>query len=238
MSGTLYLVATPIGNYDDITLRGLAVLRTADVIVYEERKEGQRLLSRYGIENKLIESLNEHNEAAGSFHILEYLKNGKNVALISDAGTPVFSDPGQELVAKAIQMGLTIVPIPGASSLLPALIVSGFSIDSFLFYGFPSPKNNRRIAELKQLRSERRVMVFMDAPYRLLPLVKDIAEVFGHSRRICVAFNLTMPDEQIFRGTAVEMFHLFQKKNLKGEFVVVVEGVASGQFGRRKEISS
>jgi 16S rRNA (cytidine1402-2'-O)-methyltransferase len=225
MNGTLYLVATPIGNYDDITLRALNILKTCDVLVYEERKEGQRLLAHYGIEQKIIESLNEHNEAAASFHIIDYLKTGKNVALISDAGTPVFSDPGQELVKKAIAQGITLVPIPGASSLMPALIVSGFSIGSFLFYGFPSPKSNRRRAELQQLRNEHRVMIFMDAPYRLVPLMRDIAEVFGEARRVCVAFNLTMPDEHIFRGPALELLRIFHKKELKGEFVIIVEGL-------------
>ncbi|MBI1806495.1 MAG: 16S rRNA (cytidine(1402)-2'-O)-methyltransferase [Ignavibacteria bacterium] len=224
MAGILYLVATPIGNDDDITVRALSVLKNADVVVYEERKEGHRLLARYNIPEKLVESLNEHNEAAATFHIIEHLKAGKNVALISDAGTPVFSDPGQLLVQKAVENQIKIVPIPGASSLLPALTVCGFPIDRFLFYGFPSPKSNRRIAELRQLRNERRTMVFMDAPYRLAPLLKDIAEIFGEVRRVCVAFNLTMPDEQIFRGTALELYRQAEKKNLKGEFVVIVEG--------------
>jgi 16S rRNA (cytidine1402-2'-O)-methyltransferase len=224
MSGTLYLVATPIGNYDDITFRAVNILKAVDVVIYEERKEGQRLLSHYGIPEKLVESLNEHNEAAATFHIIEHLKAGKNVALISDAGTPVFSDPGQLLVRKAVENNILIVPIPGASSLLPALTVCGFPIEQFLFYGFPSPKSNRRIAELRQLRHERRTTVFMDAPYRLVPLLKDLAEVFGDARRVCIAFNLTMPDEQIFRGTALELYRQFEKKNLKGEFVVVAEG--------------
>ena len=128
MPGILYLVATPIGNYDDITFRALKVLKEVEVVVYEERREGQRLLSHYGIPEKVIESLNEHNEAAASFHIIEHLQQGKNVALISDAGTPVFSDPGQILVRKAIDRKITIVPIPGTSSLLPALTVCGFQI--------------------------------------------------------------------------------------------------------------
>jgi len=224
MPGTLYLVATPIGNYDDITLRALRILKEADVVVYEERKEGQRLLSHYGIPEKVIESLNEHNEAAASFHIIEHLKQGKNVALISDAGTPVFSDPGQILVRKAIDQGVNIVPVPGASSLLPALTLCGFPIDQFLFYGFLSPKTNRRITELRQLRTERRTMVFMDTPYRLVPLLKDLAEVFGGERRVAVAFNLTMEDEKVYRGNALDIFRQFEKRNLKGEFVVVVEG--------------
>lgn len=224
MSGNLYLVATPIGNYDDMTLRAIEVLKTCDVVVYEENREGQRLLRHYGIPEKLIESLNEHNEAAASFHIIEHLKQGKNVALVSDAGTPVFEDPGQILVRKAIDQGITIVPIPGASSLLPALTVCGFPIEQFLFYGFLSPKSNRRATELQQLRRERRTMVFMDTPYRLVPLLRDIAEILGTDRRVCVAFNLTMPDEKIIRGGAKELFLMVEKKNLKGEFVVVVEG--------------
>jgi 16S rRNA (cytidine1402-2'-O)-methyltransferase len=224
MSGTLFLVATPIGNYDDITYRALRVLKEADVVVYEERREGQRLLSHYGIPEKVIESLNEHNESAAAFHIVEHLSAGKNVALISDAGTPVFSDPGQLLVRKAIEKGISIVPIPGASSLLPALTVCGFPIDQFLFYGFLSAKSNRRISELRGLQTEQRTMVFMDTPYRLIPLLKDLAEMFGRERRICIAFNLTMPDEQVFRGTAADLYRLFEKKNMKGEFVIVVEG--------------
>ncbi|MFI5252292.1 MAG: 16S rRNA (cytidine(1402)-2'-O)-methyltransferase [Bacteroidota bacterium] len=224
MSGILYLVATPIGNYDDMTIRAVKILKEADVVVYEERKEGQRLLNHYGIPEKLIESLNEHNEAAASFHIIEHLNAGKNVALISDAGTPVFSDPGQILVRKAIDAGITLVPIPGASSLLPALTVCGFPIDQFLFYGFLSPKSNRRMVELQHLRNERRTMVFMDTPYRLVPLLRDIAEAMGNDRRVCVAFNLTMLEEKIYRGGAKELHTLAEKKNLKGEFVVVVEG--------------
>ena len=224
MTGTLYLVSTPIGNADDITYRALNILKSADVIVYEERKEGQRLLARYGIPEKIVESLNEHNEAAASFHILDHLKQGKNVALISDAGTPVFSDPGQILVRKAIDHQLNIVPVPGASSLLPALTVCGFPIDQFLFYGFLSPKSNRRIAELRRLTTEKRTMVFMDTPYRLVPLLRDIAEIFGDQRRLCIAFNLTMPEEEIFRGRARELYRRCEEKNLKGEFVIVVEG--------------
>ncbi|MBI3963005.1 MAG: 16S rRNA (cytidine(1402)-2'-O)-methyltransferase [Deinococcus sp.] len=232
MIGMLYLVATPIGNYDDITLRALNVLKSVDVVVYEEPKEGQRLLSRYQIPEKVVESLNEHNEAATVPHILEHLKAGKNVALISDAGTPVFSDPGLFLVQKAIENHIKIVPVPGASSLLPALTASGFLINHFLFYGFTSPKSEQRLAELRQLRDECRTMVFMDAPYRLVPFLRDLAAVFGNERRVCIAFNLTMPDEQFFRGTASGLYQLLEKRNLKGEFVIVVEGLgARGQTG-------
>jgi len=223
MNGTLYLVATPIGNFQDMTFRAIEVLKNVDIVVYEERKEGSRLLRHFGIE-KAVESLNEHNEAAATFVILDHLKHGKNVALVSDCGTPVFSDPGQLLVQKAISAGIKIVPIPGASSLMPALTVSGFSINQFVYYGWLSPKRPRRIAELQQLRREQRTIVLMDTPYRLVALLKDIAEVFGTTRRLCVAFNLTMPDEEIFHGTAPVLASKFEKEGKKGEFVVVIEG--------------
>ena len=220
--GTLYLVATPIGNYDDMTFRAVTVLTSADIVIYEERREGERLMRHFGIE-KPFETLNEHNEAAASHNILHHLRTGKNVALVSDCGTPVFSDPGQLLVEKAIAAGIRIVPVPGASSLMPALTVSGFSIDQFLFYGWLSPKKERRRTELRQLQQERRTIVLMDTPYRLVPLLRDIAEVFGGSRRMCIAFNLTLPDEQMLYGTPVMLHAVCSSKEMKGEYVIVIE---------------
>lgn len=223
MAGVLYLVATPIGNFDDITFRAINVLKAVDLVVYEERREGEKLLRHFDI-HKPVESLNEHNEAAASYNILDHLKAGRNVALVSDCGTPVFSDPGQLLVRKAIQQNIKIVPVPGASSLMPALTVSGFSVDQFVFYGWLSPKKERRRAELRQLLQERRTIVLMDTPYRLVPLLHDLAETFGTARRICIAFNLTLPDEQMFHGTPAELYKRFSSKEMKGEFVIVVEG--------------
>ena len=223
MPGKLFLVATPIGNLDDMTFRAIETLKNVDIVVYEERKEGSRLLRHYGIE-KPVESLNEHNEAASTFIILDHLKNNKSVAVVSDSGTPVFSDPGQLLVRKAVEAGIKVIPIPGASSLMPALTVSGFSIDQFVFYGWLSPKRPRRLVELQQLRRELRTIILMDTPYRLVPLMKDISEVFGTTRRVCVAFDLTMPDEEIFHGTAPQLAAKFEKEDRKGEFVLVIEG--------------
>ncbi|MBP1653545.1 MAG: Uroporphyrin-III C/tetrapyrrole (Corrin/Porphyrin) methyltransferase [Bacteroidetes bacterium] len=223
MTGTLYLVATPIGNYEDMTFRAISVLKSVDLVIYEERREGERLLRHFEIQ-KPVETLNEHNEAAATDVILRHLKSGKNVAVVSDCGTPVFSDPGQLLVRRAIESGITIVPIPGASSLLPALTVSGFSADQFVYYGWLSPKKERRLAELRQLMNERRTIVLMDTPYRLVPLLRDLANTFQDTRRICVAFNLTMPDERKFYGTANELYRRLGSTELKGEFVIVVEG--------------
>jgi 16S rRNA (cytidine1402-2'-O)-methyltransferase len=223
MSGTLYLVAIPIGNVDDITLRALHVLKLADLIVCEERSEGMRLLRQYSID-KPLETLNEHNEAAAASIMIDALKAGTSVALISDAGTPVFSDPGRVLVERAIQQNIKIVPVPGASSLLPALIVSGFPIKEFVFAGFLSPKRERRLTELRNLKKEQRTIVLMDTPYRLVQLLRDMADVFGETRRVCVAFDLTLPSEEIYHGTASALYQKFLKDGKKGEFVVVMEG--------------
>ncbi|MGB5875457.1 MAG: 16S rRNA (cytidine(1402)-2'-O)-methyltransferase [Bacteroidota bacterium] len=223
MAGTLYLVATPIGNYEDMTFRAVNVLSSVDLVVYEERREGERLLRRFNIQ-KPVSSLTEHNEQAATHTLLQHLRNGKSIALVSDAGTPVFSDPGRLLVHEAIKNGIRLVPVPGASSLMPALIVSGFPLDQFLFYGWLSPKKERRRAELRRLQQEKKTIVLMDTPYRLIPLLRDLAEIFGDTRRICLAFELTMPDERIFYGTASELYRQLSPKKLKGEFVVIIEG--------------
>ncbi len=230
MAAVLYLVATPIGNPEDITLRAVRALQEADLLVCEEQKEGMRLLRHLGID-KPVELLNEHNEAAATPAILQQLIDGKSVALFSDAGTPVFSDPGRLLVERAARRNIRVVPIPGASSLLPALTASGFPINRFVFHGFLSPKRNRRIVELQQLRSETRTVVLMDTPYRLLALLRDIGDVLGDRRRMCVAFDLTLPSEEIVHGTARELLLHFSRSERKGEFVVVLEGTG-GTEGR------
>ncbi len=225
MAAVLYLVATPIGNPEDITLRAIRILKEADIIVCEEQKEGSRLLRQLGVD-KPVELLNEHNEAAATPAILQQLVDGRSVALISDAGTPVFSDPGRLLVERAARRNIRVVPVPGASSLLPALTASGFPINQFVFHGFLSPKRNRRIVELQQLRRETRTVVLMDTPYRLVALLRDIAEVLGDRRRLCVAFDLTLPSEEIMHGTPRELLLHFSRNERKGEFVLVLGGAA------------
>jgi len=222
--GTLFLVSTPIGHHQDITIRALRMLREADVVVYEERREGERLLARYDIRDKPIEVLNEHNEDESSSHVMEHLGKGRSVALVSDAGTPVVSDPGFVLVQRAIESGVQVVPVPGPSSIIPALTVSGFAIDRFVFCGFLSPKTDCRKRELHALRSETRTLVMLDTPYRLIRLLKDVGDILGGDRRVSVAFNLTLPDERIFRGTALDLATRAERDSLKGEFVLVVEG--------------
>ncbi len=223
-TGTLYLVATPIGNGEDMTVRAVNVLRSSDVIAYEERREGERLLAAHTISGKITEQLNEHTDEEASDLILHHLGEGRDVALVSDAGTPVFADPGARLLRKAIARGIRVVPVPGASSLLPALVASGLPMDSFRYCGFLSPKSERRLEELRRLAHEERTMVFLDTPYRLVPLLRDIAGVFGAERRACVAFNITMPDERFFRDKAGALLKSFEERPMKGEFVIIVEG--------------
>lgn len=223
MAGVLYLVSTPIGNHLDITYRALEVLKNVDIIVVEEFKEGSTLLKNYDVKKEL-HCLNEHNEKEKSDEIVNMLLEGKNIALISDSGTPVFSDPGLLLVQKSLKRGIKLVPIPGASSLMPALIVSGFRIDRFLFYGWLSPKSSERKKELKKLKSEKNTIVLMDTPYRLRQLLEDIDSILGH-RQICLAYNLTMQDETILHGRAKDILKIVSDKKLKGEFVLILQNL-------------
>lgn len=224
MRGKLYLVAIPIGNFNDITLRALDILKTVDIIVLEEQKEGNKFLRHISITTH-TELLNEHNEEQSSEIIIDYLISGKNVALISDSGTPVFSDPGRLLVRKAHNKNIRIIPLPGASSLMPALIVSGFSIEKFVYYGWLSPKSYKRRNELRSLKKEKRTIVILDTPYRLISLLRDVKDVFGSTRNICVAYNLTMSDEKVIIGKPIEVYEYVAKHKLKGEFVLLIEGI-------------
>lgn len=222
MKPILYIVSTPIGNYDDITLRALKVLGEVDFIICEEIKEAKRLLSHYNIKKDLF-TLNEHNEKDASLELFQKIKEGKNAALISDCGTPLFSDPGHMLVELCIQSNINIIPIPGANSLLPALIGSGFKFDRFYYAGWISPKKDLRKKELQQLKSTKELIVLMETPYRLKLILNDIVKVFGEKTKIALAFDLTLPTEKFFRGYASDILKIIEKENLKGEFVIVID---------------
>ena len=222
MNGKLYLVSTPIGNYDDITLRALKTLKEVDFIICEEFKEARRLLSHYQIEMELFE-LNEHNENDVTNDILIKIINGKSAALISDAGTPLFSDPGHLLVELCISQKIDVVPVPGANSLLPALIGSGLDFEKFYYYGWFSPKKDIRRKELLRLKGIREVIILLDTPYRLKSLLTDIVKILGKDLRTVLAFNLTMETEKFYRGTAEQILNLAIQKNLKGEFVLILD---------------
>lgn len=222
MDSKLYLVSTPIGNYDDITLRALNILKSVDFIICEEFKEARRLLSHYKIEKELV-SLNEHNEKEEANDILLRLVQGESAALISDCGTPLFSDPGHLLVEICISQKIDIVPVPGANSLLPALTGSGLDFEKFYYYGWLSPKRDERKQELLKLRSINEVIILLDTPYRLRALLADIAKMFGSGLRAALAYNLTMKDEKFFRGSISEVLAEAEKRSLKGEFVLIID---------------
>lgn len=225
--GQLYVVSTPIGNPDDITLRALAVLRTVDIVACEERKVAEKLLRQYHIEKELIE-LNEHTDIEATVECIKLLASGKNIALISDAGTPLVADPGDALVAAALRYGYAVHVIPGASSILVALVRSGFSTEQFLYAGFLSRKHEQRKKQIQLLSHEPRTVILLDTPYRLVPLLNALAEVMP-DRRAYIGCNLTMPNEVHYYGTFAELLAEFAQKHFRGEYVIVFEGNPSKQ---------
>ena len=224
-AGTLYLVATPIGNYADLTLRALRVLRECDAVICEERRAGSTLLAHFQIEKPLYE-WNEHARAEEARMLLDELGRGKSLALISDHGTPLVQDPGAELVTAALRENIRVEPIPGASAILAALVASGMAAPRFRFIGRLPQKKDERARTLKNLRDTRETLIFIDAPYRLNALLDALRDSFGDERRGAVACNLTMPDENFVRGTLRTIIEQFIKNPFKGEFVVIVAGSA------------
>jgi len=217
----LFIVSTPIGNFDDITLRALNTLKSVNFIICEEYKSARRLLAHYKINKELI-ALNEHNENDIVDEIVTEILSGKTTALISDCGTPLFSDPGHLLVDVCISQNIEIVPVPGANSLLPALIGSGYDFEKFYYYGWLSPKKNIRRKQLLDLKRIKEVIVLMDTPYRLQRLLSDVVNMFGKTTPVVLAYELTMKDEKYYRGSAEKVLHIAEEKNLKGEFVLIL----------------
>ena len=222
MKPKLYIVSTPIGNYKDITLRALEILREVDFIVCEEYKEARRLLSNFEIEKELI-SLNEHNENESAPIVVKKILDGENAALISDCGTPLFSDPGHYLIDLCISSKIELVPLPGASSLMPALAASGLDIEKFFYYGWLSPKTELRKMELKRLKNENRLIIILDTPYRLRKLLSEVSSIFGEKQKAVLAYKITMPEENFIRGTIKDILNTAEQKKLKGEFVLLVD---------------
>jgi 16S rRNA (cytidine1402-2'-O)-methyltransferase len=222
MKNRLFIVSTPIGNYDDITLRALNVLKEVDFIICEEFKEARRLLSQYKIEKKLV-NLNEHNENEASDEILQMMLNGKTAALISDCGTPLFSDPGHLLVDLAIQNKIEIVPVPGASSLLAALVGSGLDFEKFYYYGWLAPKRDIRRKQLLDLKRRKETIILMETPYRLKTLMTEIVKLLGSNVPCMLAFELTKEKEKFYRGNSGNILNHVEKENLRGEFVLILD---------------
>lgn len=226
--GVLYLVATPIGNMEDLTLRAIRVLGEVDLIAAEDTRRTRVLLSRHDVTTP-VTSYHEHNERSKAAQLVGGLRQGKAIAVVSDAGTPGISDPAYRLVSLAVSEGLKVVPVPGASSVLAALTASGLPTDRFVFEGFLPWKKGARAARLRDLCAERRTVVLFESPRRMLRLLDELMDACA-DRKVAIARELTKRFEEILRGTVAEVRQaLAGRTSLKGEFVVVLEGA-----GRRK----
>ena len=218
----LYIVPTPIGNLDDITLRAIKVLSEADYILAEDTRTTAFLLKHLGIEKKLY-SHHKFNEHATSASVAEAIGEGHTVALVSDAGTPGISDPGFLLVRTCVEAGIEVETLPGATAFVPALVQSGFPCDRFCFEGF-LPQKKGRSKRLQELSSESRSIIFYESPFRVVKCLKQLAETFGEERKVSVSRELTKKFEQTVRGTIAEVLEHFRQHEPKGEFVIVVAG--------------
>lgn len=220
--GILYIVPTPVGNMEDMTLRAIRILKEADVVLAEDTRTSGILLKHFDIKNHLIShhKFNEHGTAAG---IVERLKAGQTVALISDAGTPGISDPGFYLAREASRAGITVETLPGATACIPAVVSSGLPCDRFCFEGFLPQKKGRQ-TQLESLKTESRTMVFYESPYRLLKTLKQFAETFGEDRQVSVSREISKLHEEHVRGTLSEVIAHFESTEPRGEIVIVLAG--------------
>lgn len=220
--GKLFLVPTPIGNLEDMTLRGIRILKEVDVILAEDTRTSAKLLAHFEIKNKLT-SHHKFNEHKTVEIIARQIEDGKNVALISDAGTPGISDPGFLLVRTCIEKEIEVECLPGATALIPALVNSGFPTDRFTFEGFLPQKKGRQ-TKIKNLATETRTMIFYESPYRLIKSLEQFAEYMGPDRKASVSRELSKFFEENRRGTLTELIEYFSSKAIKGEIVIVLEG--------------
>jgi 16S rRNA (cytidine1402-2'-O)-methyltransferase len=226
--GTLYVVGTPIGNLEDITLRALRILEGVDLIAAEDTRHTQKLLEAHKIRNRLI-SYHEHNEEVRSEKLIKELMQGKSLALASDAGMPTISDPGFRMVQKALALGLPVIPVPGVSAVLTALSVSGLPTDMFTFVGFPAPKKGPRLTQLQALSDARSTLVFFESPRRLLRFLRELIDVMG-DRQAFLAREMTKRYEEYIRGRLSEILHqLDQRPAVKGECTLLLQGVTSAE---------
>ena len=227
MPGTLYIVATPIGNLEDITLRALRILKEVDLIAAEDTRQTRKLLTHYGISTSLT-SYYDQIEASKAPLLIEQLKAGKTIALVTDAGTPGISDPGYRLVSSAWKTGIKVVPIPGPSALTALLSCAGLPTDCFAFAGFLPAKKGRRVKALEKLRSEERTLVFFESAQRLLACLEDMRSVFG-DREVAIGRELTKIYEEILRGKLSELIGSLQEREIRGEVTLLVSGQKEGE---------
>jgi len=222
--GQLFVVATPIGNLSDMTYRAIETLKQVDSIAAEDTRTSRKLLQHYGIDTPMF-ALHEHNEAAMAETLIPRLQGGENIALISDAGTPLISDPGYRLVQKLRAANIRVVPIPGACSIITALCAAGLPTDHFRYAGFLSRSGKTRSRELAQIADADESTVFLESPRRLLPTLKDLSGVLDESRQICIARELTKLHEEFVNGTVAEVMAHFENAPPRGEIVMLVEPV-------------
>ncbi|MGE7925260.1 16S rRNA (cytidine(1402)-2'-O)-methyltransferase [Viridibacillus arvi] len=221
-TGCLYLVATPIGNLEDMTMRAIRILKEADVIAAEDTRNTKKLCNYFEIDTPLV-SYHDHNKEYGGEKLLNYLREGKTVALVSDAGLPCISDPGADIAAKAIEEDFAVVPIPGANAAITALIASGLIPQPFFFYGFLSRQKKERKEALEKLSKRQETILFYEAPHRLKDTLKDMQTILGN-RRIVLARELTKKFEEFLRGTIDEALEWAIESEIRGEFCIVLEG--------------
>jgi 16S rRNA (cytidine1402-2'-O)-methyltransferase len=222
----LFIVPTPIGNLEDITLRALRILKEADIIACEDTRRMGQLLKHYDIQAKRLESYYEQNEITKAGYLIELINNGFSVALTTDAGTPGISDPGFRIIKQAKEKNIKIIPLPGATSIIPALLGSGFALNEFKFVGFPPHKKGRQTF-LNNLKHESSVIIILESPNRIIKFLNELYNVFENTRKICLARELTKIYEEFLIGTPVELIELLNKRqNIKGEFVVVISSAS------------
>lgn len=216
----LYLIPTPIGNLDDITIRSLKLLREVDILLCEDTRVTGSLLKKYDIKQKLI-SCHEYNEDSIKYDVVKYIQDGLKVGLVTDQGSPIISDPGFRVVQEVIDNGYSVIGLPGATAFVPALISSGIAPSKFLFYGFLNSKNSKQKQELESLKLYPYTMIFYEAPHRIINTLENMRKIFGN-RHISLSREISKLYEEIYRGTIDEVLENFDK--LKGEFVLIVEG--------------
>ncbi|WP_078429504.1 16S rRNA (cytidine(1402)-2'-O)-methyltransferase [Alkalihalobacterium alkalinitrilicum] len=220
--GSLYLVPTPIGNLEDMTFRAIRMLKEVDVIAAEDTRQTKKLCLHYEIETRLV-SYHDHNKRGSGEKLLQLLKEGRDIALVSDAGTPAISDPGYELVVECIDAGISVISLPGANAAITALIASGLNTQHFYYYGFLSRQKKERKKELEQLRNIQVPIIFYESPHRLEEMLNHLFEQFG-DRKIAVCRELTKRYEEFIRGTLQEVLEWCQSSQIRGEFCIIVDG--------------
>jgi 16S rRNA (cytidine1402-2'-O)-methyltransferase len=223
LMGKLYICATPIGNMEDVSIRLLKTLRQVDMIACEDTRHTLKLLNRYKIKKQLI-SYHEHSKPEKEDYIIELLREGKDIALVSDAGMPAISDPGENLVKKAISAGIDLEVIPGPSALIAALAISGMDTTAFVFEGFLPSRSSQRRERLEKLKEETRTIILYEAPHRLLACLKDIELILGEERQLAIARELTKVYEEVKRGSVTELYEYYSLNPPRGEISIIIEG--------------